>query len=386
MGKGLGHVGRCIPIANRLIERDADVIFSTYQEGIDYIKKERLPLIKAPPIDLQVKPDGSVDFRQTVVAPGPFLASYTLMKQVNAEIESIQSFKPDLVISDSRASPLMAAKILGIPSTCILNQFQVIIPRRQHLLRLARFADFVTLTFIGKIWTAGSRVLIPDFPQPYTISKGNLSIPKSYRKKVELIGAILPIRPDELPDKRELRKRLKLPVDKPVIFAPISGPIKERTFLIEILRKLLLQFPEKYEVVLSFGYPNADTEPIDYGNLRIFKWVPNRFDYLKACDVVISRAGHGTLTQCICYGKPVVIIPTPGHTEQLNNAMRAKKLGVANIINQKRISKQVLLEKIQQILTSDTSTNVEKIQKAVLEHNGLENAVNKIIETAQESV
>ena len=107
---------------------------------------------------------------------------------------------------------------------------------------------------------------------------------------------------------------------------------------------------------------------------------------MKACDVVISRAGHGTLTQCICYGKPIIIVPTPGHTEQINNAMRAKKLGVANIISQERLSRKILLEKIQQILTSHTSENVKRIQRAVLEHNGLENAVHRIMEIAQESV
>ncbi len=253
-------------------------------------------------------------------------------------------------------------------------------------MRLARFTDFITLTIIGKIWTTGNIVLIPDFPLPYTISTGNLHIPKSYRRKVLLIGAILPTKPSELPTKKELRRKLRLPDDKPVIFAPISGPIKERAFLTGIIRRLLLHFPEKYEVVLSLGYPNADTEPTDYGNLRIYKWVPNRFEYLKACDAVISRAGHGTLTQCICYGKPMILIPTPGHTEQLNNAIRAKRLGVANIIDQKRISKQMLLESVQQILEKRISKSVKHIQRAVLGYNGLDNAVEMIIETAQRNV
>ncbi|MCK4440090.1 hypothetical protein KAU85_03810, partial [Candidatus Bathyarchaeota archaeon] len=306
-GIGLGHVGRNIPIARRLVEKNIEVLFSTYQEGIRYVEREKFPLVKAPPIGFQVKPDGTIDFRQTAVNPGPFLASFTLMKQVNAEIEAIESFKPDVVVSDSRASPLLAAKMLGIPRICILNQFQVIIPRKKHLLRLARLADFITLAIVGKIWTSGNAVLIPDFPPPYTISTGNLNIPKSYRKKVNMIGPILSTHPNELPTEKELRKKLKLPMDKPVIFAPISGPIRERAFLTVILRRILLEFPEEYEIVLSLGYPNAETEPIHHGNLRIYKWIPNRFEYLKACDLVISRAGHGTLMQCMCYGKPMIL-------------------------------------------------------------------------------
>ena len=382
-GIGLGHVGRCIPIARKLLEKNAEVMFSTYNEGTRYVEREKLPLVKAPPIGFQVKPDGTIDFKQTAVNPGPFLASFTLMKQVNAEIETIESFKPDVVVSDSRASPLLAARILGIPRICILNQFQVIIPRKKHFLHLAKFLDSVTLAIIGNIWTSGNEVLIPDFPQPYTISTGNLNIPKSYRKTVKLIGPILSTNPSELPTEKELRKKLKLPMNKPVIFAPISGPIRERAFLTGILRKILLEFPEKYEIVLSLGYPNADTDSIRHGNLRIYKWIPNRFEYLKACDLVISRAGHGTLTQCMCYGKPMILVPTPSHTEQLNNAKQAEKLGVAKIIEQKELSKKRLLENVQQILESEITERLKQIQTEVLEYNGLENAVKTIIETAE---
>jgi len=382
-GIGLGHVGRCIPIARSLREKNIEVMFSTYQEGIHYVEREKFPLVKAPPIGFQVKPDGTIDFRQTAANPGPFLASFTLMKQVNAEIEAIESFKPDIVVSDSRASPLLAAKILGIPRICILNQFQVIIPRKKHFLRLARFADFITLTIIGKVWTSGDEVLIPDFPQPYTICAGNLNIPKSYREKVKLIGPILSTYPSELPTEKELRKKLKLRMDKSVIFVPISGPIRERAFLIGILRKILLDFPEEFEVVLSLGYPNADAEPIRRGNFKIYKWIPNRFEYMKACDLIISRAGHGTITQCMCYGKPMILVPTPAHTEQLNNAKQAEKLGVAKVVEQAELNKEKLLQNVHQILESESPERLERIQREALDYNGLDNAVKTIIDRAE---
>ena len=382
-GIGLGHVGRCVPIARKLLEKNAQVVFSTYREGIRYIEQEKLPLIKAPPIGFQVKPDGSVDFRQTAANPGPFVASVTLLKQIDAEVQAIEGFKPDVVVSDSRVSPLLAARILRTPRICILNQFNVIIPRKKRFLRLAKFADSITLTMIGEMWTSGNIVLIPDFPQPYTICAGNLNIPKSYKKNVKLIGPILPTQPNELPTKEELRKKLNLSLDKPVIFAPISGPFRERAFLTGVLRKILLKFPEDYEVVISLGYPNADNKPIRYGNVTIYKWVPNRFEYLKTCDLVIGRAGHGTLTQCLCYGKPMIIVPTPNHTEQLSNAKQAKNLGIAKIIQQDELSKEELLKSVQQILLDETSTRLEEMQKEALEYDGLKNAVKIIIEMTE---
>ncbi len=384
-GIGLGHVGRCVPIARRLQEQNIRVVFSTYREGIPYVKHEKLPLFKAPPIGFQVRPDGTIDFKQTAVNPGPFLASFTLMKQVDAELYAIESFDPDVVVSDSRASPLLAAKILRKPRICILNQFQPIIPRRKRFLRLARLADSIALTLIGKIWTSGDTVLIPDFPQPYTICAGNLNIPKAYQKKVCLIGPILPVRPEKLPDKNKIRKMLNLPQNMPVIFAPISGSVKEKAFLIGILRKILMLFPKDYEIVLSMGYPNVDANPVRYGNLTIYKWIPNRFEYLKACDLVISRAGHGTITQCMCYGKPMILVPTPNHTEQINNAAQAKKIGVAKVIQQENLSLNKLLKTVKQTLTAENVEKLEQVQAEVLKYDGLENAVSTIIEMANKS-
>jgi len=382
-GIGLGHVGRCVPIARKLLENKSEIVFSTYQEGIDYVKEENFPLIKAPPIGVQVKPDGTIDFRQTVVNPGPFLASFKILEQVNAEIRAIESFRPNVVVSDSRLSPIMAARILRIPRICILNQFQVIIPRKTHLLRLAKFADFITLTIIGKMWTSGNLVLIPDFPKPYTICTGNLTIPKSYRKNVRLIGPILPVHPNSLPTEKELRKKLRLSIDKPVIFVPISGPTKEKAFLIGILRKILLEFPDEYEIIISLGYPNADNEPVRHGNITIYKWVPNRFEYLKACDLVICRAGHGTITQCMSYGKPMILLPTPSHTEQLSNAKQAEDIGVAEMIQQEELSKGKLLENIQQVLERKVHERLQEVQKETLKHDGQENAVKAITEMAE---
>jgi UDP:flavonoid glycosyltransferase YjiC (YdhE family) len=227
------------------------------------------------------------------------------------------------------------------------------------------------------MWTSGNTVLIPDFPAPYTISLGNLYIPKSYRKNVKLIGPILETRPNELEDEETLRKKLELPADKPTIFVPISGAIKEKAFLTGILRKILLEFSEDYEIVMSLGYPDNDSKPIRHGNVTIFKWIPNRFEYLKACDVIVARAGHGTITQAMCYGKPIILVPTPGHTEQINNAKQARDLGVAKILLQKELSKETLMKTVKQIL-SVTDGKLKAIQQEVLQYDGVDDVVKTI--------
>jgi UDP:flavonoid glycosyltransferase YjiC (YdhE family) len=383
-GVGLGHVGRCIPIAKRLEEKGAQVLFSTYEDGLRYVQQEEFPVVEVPPIGFVVKPDGTVDFRQTTVNPGPFFASFTFLKQVDAEIQIMKAFNPDVVVSDSRVSSLVAAKLLGIPKICILNQFQVIIPRRRRFLRLARLADAFTLTLIGKIWTTGTQTLIPDFPKPYTLSTENLRIPKAYRKRIKLIGPLLSVRPDELPSQKQIRKKLGLAEDKPLIFAPISGPVKERAYFTGILRQIFKEFPDDYQIVMSLGYPNSSAEPVKDGNVTVRGWIPNRFEYLKACDLVISRAGHGTVTHSICYGKPMILVPTPSHTEQLNIAKNAVELGVGQMIEQENLNKQTLLAAVRKTLEdSRFRERTKEIQEDVLKIDGLEIAVQTIMDVAE---
>jgi UDP:flavonoid glycosyltransferase YjiC (YdhE family) len=377
-GVGLGHVGRCIPIAKRLEKDGAEILFSTYREGFKYAKQEGFQALEAPDIGVQVKPDGSIDFRLTTVNPGPFITVYTILKQVDAEINFMQAYKPDVVVSDSRASSLVAAKFLGIPRICILNQFQVFIPRRTRFLKLARIADATTLTLVGKVWADVNQVLIPDFPPPYTISTKNLHIPKAYHKKMRFIGPILPVNSSDLPDQKMLRKKLGLPENKPLIFAPISGPAKERAYFTGILRQIFSKFPDDYQIVMSLGYPNSSVEPVTDGNLIVHGWLPNRFEYLKACDVVVSRGGHGTLSQSICYGKPVILVPTPSHTEQFNNSKKAVNLGVAEIIPQEKLSRDALLVAVRKLLENNVQERSQQLQNDITKCNGLDIAV-KII-------
>lgn len=384
-GIGLGHAGRCVPIARKLVEMGAEVLFSTYRDAIKYVKKEGFPLVKAPSVGFMVKPDGSVDFQQTIANPGPILASFTLTKQIEAEIKFIRAFKPDVVVSDSRISTIIAAKMNNIPDISILNQFQIIIPRRSRLLTLAKLVDAGALAMIGKIWTSGTaQLMIPDFPPPYILSAGNLNIPKSYQKRVKLIGPILPLHPKDLPSKQEIRRKLGLDENTPLIFIPISGPIKERIYIEKILKNLVNKMPKKYQIVMSLGDPVTSTKPSINGNVTIFKWIPNRFEYLKACDIVISRAGHGTLTQGISFGKPMILIPTPNHTEQLNNATRLVKMGIAKVLEQNCLNKESFAKGIEELIYNESfKKRMEDVHNEISHLNGLTTAVETIIKISE---
>ena len=380
-GIGLGHVGRSATLAKQFQKKGDKVLFSTYLDAIDYVKNEGFSLARAPALNYVIKPNGSIDLKRSSVYPGAF-SVFIFLNQIRSEMQFMKAFDPDVVVSDTRGSSIVAAKTLGIPEVTILNQYKVNIPRTKRFLRLARIGDAYVLGLVGGLWAIGDRVIIPDFPKPHTISVENLRIPPVMERKVTYIGPIMDVNPAELPKKESLRGKLSLD-NRPLIFAPISGSAMEKAHFIEILQKILMSFPKEYQIVMSLGDPNSKIENWKNGNLHIYSWLTNRYEFLKTCDLIISRSGHGTIMQSITYGKPMILIPTPNHTEQNNNAKRAEKLGVARVLSQKDLTHKRLLSFVNEAFTSKSlNDSVKYIQGEVEDYNGIDAALDIITEVA----
>ena len=378
-GIGLGHVSRNIPIANELQRLGADILFSSYLEGVDYAKRQGFRTVSVPPISMANDSSGSIDLKMSSVRQG-VKALPTFMRQVNKEIKHIKAFRPDAVISDSRLSSIFAASMLDVPILLILNQFTPLFPRQRDMFMLAKVADGVIMTLIGRGWGYADKILIPDFPVPYTLSIDCLRIPAPYQRKVELIGAILPKMPKETSSRDEVRAELGVKPDQKLIYAGISGPRAERLPLLRILAPIFESFPDEYRVVMSMGNPNGISKPVVKGSLIEVDWVSNRYNVLNACDLVVSRGGHETMMQSICYGKPSIIIPVPKHPEQYGNARRAQELGVAYAVHQRNIEKDWLLLLTEEILGNDSFDR----RLADLNHMGMGDGVKRSISSLAE--
>ncbi len=335
-GIGYGHIGRCLPLAENLYKDGFDIFVSTYGEALKLLNAYKFKYRAAPPMGFQVRSDGSVDFKLTMVNPGPFLAFIKFVKQLGFEYAMMQLFQPDVVVSDTRASTVLSSRMLDIPCVTILNQFKIVTPVKKPLFKkLALLLDTGSIAFIGAIWSLSDFILIPDYPYPYTISSGNLEIPEIYADHVKLVGPIVDVKPADLPGVEELRDTLCVGLDKPLIFAPISGPRRERLPLVEKLKPIFMKLSSYYDIVMCIGdseHGNRSLE--DYDGFKIYGWTDRYYEYLKACDVLVCRAGHGTLSKAILYGKPSLVIPTPNHTEQMGNAKRMEEMGLSIVLDQ----------------------------------------------------
>ena len=376
-GIGLGHVGRTIPVAMELKRRGAEVMFSTYLEAVEFVRRQGFPVVKSPAISLVSDSTGRIDLKATVLKQGVF-ALTTLMKQIKAEMEYIKSFRPNIVVSDSRLSTLAAGKLLGIPVVLIINQFRLMIPASQLNQNITKIVDGGIMTMLSGGWGSSDVIIIPDFPRPYTICLDSLRIPQLYKDRVKIGGFILERKPEDVRGSEEVRKEAGASETDKLIYAAISGPIQEKIPLIKMLEPILERFPRDIKVVMSTGNPKRGSDPVKSGSLTVIPWVEDRYKYLKAADAIICRGGHNTIMQSICYSKPSIIIPTPNHTEQYANARRAKELGFAEAIHQDDVNRGMLLRLIDMLTANPEYDDRFNKINAMGFTDGIENTLEAI--------
>ena len=378
-GMGLGHISRSVPIAQEVLRRGGEVLFSTYLESVDYANNFGLPVVAAPDLSMEVDVTGSVDIKAATLLSGVGNIM-TFLDQVRFEMQTMQAFDPHLVFADTRLSSIYAARLLKIPVVLLLNQFLPRVPRESDTV-FFKFLDGFIMTTLGRSWALSSVILIPDFPEPYTISLDSLRIPRRIGARVKLVGSILGQPPGMNSRIKEIRESLGVNEDQKLIYAGISGPRAEREPLINMLIPVLSRFPDRYRVIMSMGVPNGGSRVLHTGNLTIVPWIENRFDYLEACDAVISRGGHETLMQSISYSKPSIIIPVPKHPEQYGNARRAVELKVARAMHQRDISLDHLVQRLDEVLES---SKVRRVLEEINEKERLGDGLNRTVESLAE--
>jgi UDP:flavonoid glycosyltransferase YjiC (YdhE family) len=388
-GIGLGHITRAVPIARELNARGVETVFSTYLDGLEYAKRNHLPTYEAVPIYFRLTTDGAIDFKLTAASSGFSLGVRRFLRQVTHEIRFMKQFKPDVVFSDSRASSLVAARLLRIPVVLMLNQFRVEMVRRPAGRRLSlqdRFFFFIAnigwlfiRTALQLVWIRSQTIFVPDLPSPFTISAGNLAIPRRYNGKVKLIGPIV----EKNQHKRTSSRGEVSSVSRPLVYAAVSGPKVERRILSRKLTDCLRDVSKHYEVVISRGEPNGSRKPRSLHGMKVYDWIEDQDSVIRASQIVISRAGHGTIMKSLVHGKPMLLIPIPDHTEQYGNARRARALHVAEIIDQARLDRRTLKAAVNQILQGDEyREHCARIQEEAASMRAVETACDGITSLA----
>lgn len=326
--------------------------------------------VECPSFDVEWAEDGSFSSRSFALHFPYMLRSF--FKQVVFEKESIAKFGPAVTVSDSRLSAVLAAKSNSSPVITILNQFKVNLPPRFRGGALARLYERTGGDVLGLMWSLSDQVLLTDLPPPYTIGEANIG-GTDISNIVRYVGFTSP----NLEVSAERLRRVKegLGFDgRQLVFFQISGPDVTKKRFINTALEAAVALSSTYNVVVSMGNQSgsSDAKRLAGGTL-FYDWCPIRDELFNLADVVIARAGHRTIGQCIDAGKPAVLVPIPNHSEQLGNADKFQRLRLGLAIPQNRLDVKILTDSVDLCISDPKYTrSVQAIRLIAKKYNGIQ--------------
>ncbi|MDT7860052.1 MAG: UDP-N-acetylglucosamine--N-acetylmuramyl-(pentapeptide) pyrophosphoryl-undecaprenol N-acetylglucosamine transferase [Candidatus Calditenuis sp.] len=346
-GIGFGHASRSLPIIRRLLARGHDVTVTSYGDGLSYLKASGVEVNAVTGVDYGRSPDGGVSVRWTILRN--LLLPLKVSHQILQEMALIERWRPEVVLSDTRASAVIAARALGVPVLTLLNQYRTAIIHRKHQ-RAVEVANAL-IDLVPRVWNLSEKVLVADYPPPYTISSRNLSLRGSEVRKVEFVGPVLGVRREEYPEREEAKRSLGFRPDEPLVCVLTTGPASERKSFRERVLGALGGIAD-LQVLFSLGEPGSGGKQVR-GKHLIVPWLEDEHLALSAADVVISRAGQTTVLKSIAFGCRMVLMPVPDHAEQTGNAASAASKGLAVVVDQRDLNPDSLRSAVLSALELD---------------------------------
>lgn len=95
------------------------------------------------------------------------------------------------------------------------------------------------------------------------------------------------------------------------------------------------------------------------GEITIREYIDDMNICMVAADLVISRAGAITLSELSSLGKPSILIPSPyvAENHQYHNALSLKRNGAAEVIEEKDLTEETLINTVNAILGDEKRLN-----------------------------
>jgi UDP-N-acetylglucosamine--N-acetylmuramyl-(pentapeptide) pyrophosphoryl-undecaprenol N-acetylglucosamine transferase len=248
----------------------------------------------------------------------------------------LRTVRPDVIFSTGgfvSTPSVIAGRMLGIPSITHEQTASLGLATRIN----ARFSDVVALSFPGED-----------------------SVRTCRRGRVVVTGN--PVRPGLLNGNRDtLRTLYDFPEGTPLVY--VTGGAQGAHALNEVIEEALPHILNHAVVIHQCG-PQAGNgdykrlmsrrESLDHSMQLRYLPVERVGDELAhiyaAATLVISRAGAGTVAELARLGKPSILVPLPGASEQHRNAMVLERVGAAIVIDQDNLSPDRLTSTVTELL------------------------------------
>lgn len=310
-----GHIFPALSIANALKRRlDADILFV----GAD----NRMEMEKVPAAGYEIKglPVAGFDRKNLLRNIGVLLK---LRKSMSIARRIVKDFKPDIAIGVGgycSGPTLKAAQKAGVP-TLLQEQNSYAGVTNKLLARKAK-----------KICVAYPE-MERFFPADKIVMTGN------------------PVRKDLLSQTitaEKARERFGLNPKLPTVLV-VGGSLGARTLNESMEAGIRRLYEEGIQVIWQTGKNFGDRGPAAAKNLEgvvVTRFISDMASAYAAADLVVSRAGAGSISELELLGKPSVLVPSPNVAEdhQTKNARALSDKGAAILVEDSKAADSLVDE------------------------------------------
>ncbi|WP_406656641.1 glycosyltransferase [Methanolobus sp. ZRKC2] len=333
-GEGLGHTGRSITLGRELMSAGHTVHFGAYGYSKELIEKSGYTVCEIPQELKLVGKEGSLNLEASIRHT---IKSMSL-RNILSVFRLVREKDPDIIVSDGYYLGILAARLKKIGTCMIVNQSNM-----EEFFQSKGSAVGVLGIFVRRfyhfIYHTVDRIVVPDFPEPYTVCARNLAFPQDIRKKMTFSGPLVRKRFSEVeaPD-----------MASPHVLCTIGGFGYRREIFDKILVAAKMDHRINYTLIAGPSLDIGELGEIPE-NVNICSFIADPFPYYKASDLVISAGGHGTLMETLSFGLPLFSFPDQGHNEQENNAQVVDNRGYGRRLDYS-VSAQELLSMICEVV------------------------------------
>ncbi|MFN8257473.1 MAG: glycosyltransferase [Bacteroidales bacterium] len=323
---GLGHATRDVKIIHGLIANGFEVIIGADNAPLFFLRENfpDLKFIRLPSAKISYPVKGSMTLKMLFSIPvilKGIIREHFLLKKI------IREFGIQVVISDNRYGLWNK----NVYSVFITHQVFIQTPFKWNWPGI--LLNKMNAWFISKF----NECWIPDLP-----GNKNLSGILSHKNKLPVNHHFIGIlsRFEVSLNEKSLHDLLI-----PDILVILSGPEPQRSILENIIVRQLQQ--TSYKAIIIKGKP-GESEINENENITFYNHLPTAElkSLIVKSPVVICRSGYSTIMDLVVLQKTVILIPTPGQTEQEYLAGYMKERNWFYTINQKEF---ILQESINQL-------------------------------------
>jgi UDP-N-acetylglucosamine--N-acetylmuramyl-(pentapeptide) pyrophosphoryl-undecaprenol N-acetylglucosamine transferase len=133
----------------------------------------------------------------------------------------------------------------------------------------------------------------------------------------------------------------------------------------------------------------AEWTPVPSGNYRAFEYIKGELpDLIAAADLIVTRAGAGSLWECAAAGKPMLLVPLEGAStrgDQVENARYFERRGAAVVLSGTSAAAERFIVELRALLAdSERRAAIGKAASAIGANDAADTIADAIVSAIKE--